>query len=106
MDKLFFFFSFFCLTILPSRADQAIDDLATRLTSKWTQEMVGAKTGGAILKTTNVDPLTGQITAKSVPPSGPAGDNEIFGLWPNVWANSAYDWNHIMSGQDIWTKNP
>jgi hypothetical protein len=151
MDKLLFVFSFFCLTILPSRADQTIDDLATRLTGKWTQEMVGAKTGGAILKITSVDPATGQITAKYNPPGGPAGgkefdvvgwvssappqekrdnvvtisftvslrtygsitsetgylkDNKIFCLWHNVWANSAYDWNHIMSGEDIWTKNP
>ena len=118
---------------------------------KWVQEMVGARTGGAIMNITAVDPATGRITAKYIPPSGPAGgkefdvvgwissappqekadnvitisftvslstygsissetgylkDNKIFAMWHNVRPNTAYDWAHIATGEDIWSKRP
>ena len=125
--------------------------LQNKLVGKWTQEMVGARTGGAILNITAVDPTTGRITGKYVPPSGPAvgkefdvvgwissappqekadnvitvsftislraygsissetgyvKDNKIFAMWHNVRPNAAYDWAHIATGEDIWTKSP
>src|SRR5438270_11452640 len=124
--------------------------LQNKLVGKWTQEMVGARTGGAILNITAVDPATGRITGKYIPPSGPAigkefdvvgwissappqekadnvitvsftislttygsissetgylKDNKIFAMWHNVRPNTAYDWAHIATGEDIWTKN-
>src|SRR5438477_13091591 len=133
-------------------AGEAADiSLATKLTGKWKQEMVGARTSGAIINITKVDPTTGQITGKYIPPSGPAAgkefnatgwvssaplqekadnvvtvsftvslstygsissetgylrDNKIFAMWHNVRANTAYDWAHIATGEDIWTKIP
>src|SRR5438105_12648591 len=51
--------------------------LPNKLTGKWTQEMVGARTGGAILNITAVDPATGRITGKYIPPSGPAIGKEF-----------------------------
>jgi hypothetical protein len=133
-------------------AGEAADSsLATKLTGKWKQEMVGARTGGAIINITKVDPATGQITGKYIPPSGPAAgkefnvvgwvssappqekadnvitvsftvslstygsissetgylkDDKIFAMWHNVRSNTAYDWAHIATGEDIWTKAP
>ena len=119
------------------------------LIGKWIQEMVGARTGGAIINITAVDPATGQITGKYIPPSGPAAgkefnvtgwvssaprqqnadnvvtvaftvslssygsissetgylkDGKIFAMWHNVRPNTTYDWAHIATGEDIWTK--
>jgi hypothetical protein len=124
--------------------------LGDKLLGKWVQEMVGARTGGAIINVTAVDPATGRITGKYIPPSGPAGgkefdvigwissappqekadnvitisftvslstygsissetgylkDNNIFAMWHNVRPNTAYDWAHIATGEDIWTKS-
>ena len=124
--------------------------LGDKLLGKWVQEMVGARTGGAIINVTAVDPATGRITGKYIPPSGPAGgkefdvigwissappqekadnvitisftvslstygsissetgylkDNKIFAMWHNVRPNTAYDWAHIATGEDIWTKS-
>jgi Avidin family len=125
--------------------------LGGKLVGKWTQEMIGARTGGAIINITAVDATTGRITGKYIPPSGPAGgkefdvtgwissaapqekadnvitvsftvslstygsissetgylkDNKIFAMWHNVRPNAAYDWAHIVTGEDIWTKTP
>jgi len=54
--------------------DNALGD---KLLGKWVQEMVGARTGGAIINVTAVDPATGRITGKYIPPSGPAGGKEF-----------------------------
>jgi hypothetical protein len=128
--------------------DKAVLD---NLVGKWVQEMVGARTGGAILHVTAVDPATGRITGKYIPPSGRAAgkefdvvgwissappqekadnvitvaftvtlstygsissetgylkDNKIFAMWHNVRPNTTYDWAHIATGEDIWTKLP
>jgi Avidin family len=127
------------------------DSLAGKLIGKWTQEMIGAHTGGAIINITAVDAATGRITGKYILPSGPAvgkefdvtgwvssappqekadnvvtvsftvslstygsissetgylKDNKIFAMWHNVRPNAAYDWAHIVTGEDIWTKAP
>jgi hypothetical protein len=127
------------------------DSLAGKLIGKWTQEMIGAHTGGAIINITAVDAATGRITGKYIPPSGAAvgkefdvtgwvssappqekadnvvtvsftvslstygsissetgylKDNKIFAMWHNVRPNAAYDWAHIVTGEDIWTKAP
>jgi hypothetical protein len=132
-------------------AAAADDSLPGKLIGKWTQEMIGARTGGAIINITAVDAATGRITGKYVPPSGPAGgkefevtgwvssaspqektdnvvtvsftvslstygsissetgylkDNKIFAMWHNVRPNAAYDWAHIVTGEDVWTKAP
>lgn len=121
----------------------------TDLLGKWTQEMVGARTGGAIINITGVDSRTGQITGKYYPPSGPTAgqefnltgwlssappmekadnvvtiaftvslatygsissetgylkDGKIYAMWHNVRPNTTYDWAHIATGEDIWTK--
>jgi hypothetical protein len=58
----------------------AADDVASfqkYLLGKWTQEMIGARTGGALINITAVDPKTGQITGKYYPPSGPAAGQEF-----------------------------
>ena len=128
-----------------------VTSLQAYLIGKWTQQMIGARTGGAVINITAVDPTTGQITGKYIPPSGPAAgkefnvtgwissapplekadnvvtisftvslstygsissetgylkDNKIFAMWHNVRPNAAYDWAHIVTGEDIWTKNP
>ena|ERR1700681_1395055 len=125
--------------------------LGGKLVGKWTQEMIGARTGGAIINITAVDATTGRITGKYIPPSVLAGgkefdvtgwvssaapqekadnvitvsftvslstygsissetgylkDNKIFAMWHNVRPNAAYDWAHIVTGEDIWTKAP
>ena len=33
-------------------------------------------------------------------------DNKITASWFNIKPNSAYEWDHISTGQDIFTKNP
>jgi Avidin family len=125
--------------------------LPPKFLGKWTQEMVGARTGGAVINITAVDAASGRITGKYIPPSGPAAgkefdllgwvssappmekadnvitvsftvclstygsissetgylkDNKIFAMWHNVRPNAAYDWAHIATGEDIWTKQP
>ena len=143
-----------CCSLLAWSAAFAADDAASAqkyLLGKWTQEMIGARTGGAIINITAVDPKTGQITGKYYPPSGPAKgqefnvtgwissappqpnadnvitiafavslatygsissetgyfkDGKIYGMWFNVRPNTTYDWAHIATGEDIWTKTP
>src|SRR5205085_4516079 len=139
------------LGLCPFAAYGQDTSLQNKLVGKWTQEMVGARTGGAILNITAVDPATGRITGKYIPPSGPAvgkefdvvgwissappqekadnvitvsftislttygsissetgylKDNKIFAMWHNVRPNAAYDWAHIATSEDIWTKSP
>jgi Avidin family len=144
-----------CLTSIfcsaPFAGAGALDpSLAAKLKGKWTQEMIGARTGGAIINITEVDP-NGRITGKYIPPSGPAAgtefdlvgwissapsqekadnvvvvsftvslatygsissetgylkDGKIFAMWHNVRPNAAYDWAHIATGEDVWTKKP
>jgi hypothetical protein len=142
----------FALLFVSNAATAAADDsLAGKFIGKWTQEMIGARTGGAVINITAVDAATGRITGKYVPPSGPAGgkefevtgwvssappqektdnvitvsftvslstygsissetgylkDNKIFAMWHNVRPNAGYDWAHIVTGEDIWTKGP
>src|SRR5205823_4100504 len=33
-------------------------------------------------------------------------DRKIYAMWHNVRPNVAYDWAHIATGEDIWTKMP
>jgi len=148
---LFLCLSFVVLFNLGSGVAATADNpLAEKLVGKWKQEMIGARTGGAIISLTAVDAM-GRISGKYIPPSGPAGgqefdligwissaaaqekadnvitvsftvslsiygsissetgylrDNKIFAMWHNVRANTAYDWAHIATGEDIWTKIP
>jgi len=140
---------FFASDVLVAAAPD--DSLAGKLVGKWTQEMIGARTGGAIINITAVDGATGRITGKYIPPSGPAAgkefdvigwvssappqdktdnvvtvaftvslstygsissetgylkDNKIFAMWHNVRPNAGYDWAHIVTGEDVWTKSP
>lgn len=148
--------SFLCLSLVVlfspgSGIAAALDkSLAEKLVGKWKQEMIGARTGGAIISITAVDAM-GRISGKYIPPSGPAGgqefdligwissaapqekadnvitvsftvslstygsissetgylrDNKIFAMWHNVRPNTAYDWAHIATGEDVWTKVP
>jgi hypothetical protein len=140
------------ITACSLSASRAQDpSLPSKLLGKWTQEMVGARTGGAVINITGVDAATGRVTGKYIPPSGPAvgkefdvvgwissappaekadnvitvsftvslstygsissetgylKDNKIFAMWHNVRPNTAYDWAHIATGEDIWTKAP
>jgi hypothetical protein len=143
-----------CLVILSDpdsgTAASSENPLAEKLVGKWKQEMIGARTGGAIINITAVD-SAGRISGKYTPPSGPAGgkefdvigwissappqekadnvitvsftvslstygsissetgylkDNKIFAMWHNVRPNTAYDWAHIATGEDVWTKVP
>ena len=147
---LFLCLSFVVLFNLGSVAATADNPLAEKLVGKWKQEMIGARTGGAIISIAAVDAM-GRISGKYIPPSGPAGgqefdligwissaaaqekadnvitvsftvslstygsissetgylrDNKIFAMWHNVRANTAYDWAHIATGEDVWTKIP
>jgi len=148
---LFLCLSFVVLFNLGSGVAATADNpLAEKLVGKWKQEMIGARTGGAIISIAAVDAM-GRISGKYIPPSGPAGgqefdligwissaaaqekadnvitvsftvslstygsissetgylrDNKIFAMWHNVRANTAYDWAHIATGEDIWTKIP
>jgi Avidin family len=148
---LFRCLSFVVLFTVGSGIARASDNpLAEKLVGKWKQEMIGARTGGAIINITAVD-ATGRISGKYIPPSGPAGgqefdvigwissaaaqekadnvitvsftvslstygsissetgylrDNKIFAMWHNVRPNTAYDWAHIATGEDVWTKVP
>lgn len=135
----------------PTQGAADAASLPAKLIGKWTQEMIGARTCGAVINITAVDPATGQITGKYIPPSGPAAgkefnltgwissappqekadnvitvsftvslatygsissetgyleNNKIFAMWHNVRPNAAYDWAHIVTGEDIWTKKP
>lgn len=145
----------FCLVVIwtwnSSPATAQDNSLAAKFIGKWTQQMVGARTGGAIIDITSFDSATGLIRGKYIPPSGPAAgkefevigwvssapprdkqdnvitvsfsvslttygsissetgylkDNKIFAMWHNVRPNTAYDWDHVTTGQDIWTRNP
>jgi len=105
---------------------------------------------GAVLNITSVDPDTGFLKGKWIPPSGAAGgkefevvgwvssaqprekldnvitisfsvslttygsitsytgyfkDNKITASWFNIKPNTTYEWDHISTGQDIFTKN-
>ena len=148
---LFLCLSFVVLFSPGSRTAAASDNpLAEKFIGKWKQEMIGARTGGAIINITAVD-SAGRISGKYTPPSGPAGgkefdvigwissaaaqekadnvitvsftvslstygsissetgylrDNKIFAMWHNVRPNTAYDWAHIATGEDVWTKDP
>ena len=148
---LFLCLSFVVLFNLGSGVAATADNpLAEKLVGKWKQEMIGARTGGAIISIAAVDAM-GRISGKYIPPSGPAGgqefdligwissaaaqekadnvitvsftvslsiygsissetgylrDNKIFAMWHNVRANTAYDWAHIATGEDVWTKIP
>jgi hypothetical protein len=153
MNKLFVI-TCYVVVILSFRSGLAASEATSPFSSligKWTQEMVGARTGGAIINITAVDPVTGQITGKYILPSGPAAgkefnvtgwvssappqgnadnvvtvaftvslstygsissetgylkDGKIFAMWHNVRPNTTYDWAHIATGEDIWTKKP
>lgn len=140
------------ISVFSSAAAEPQDtSLGSKLVGKWTQEMIGARTGGAIINISAVDSATGRITGKYIPPSGPAGgkeydvtgwvssappqdkadnvitvsftislsaygsissetgylkENKIFAMWHNVRPNTTYDWAHIVTGEDIWTKSP
>src|SRR5437868_1355202 len=141
----------FSLRLHPLAAAPPDKAVLDNLVGKWVQEMVGARTGAAIIRVTAVDPATGRITGKYIPPSGPAEgkefdvvgwissapaqekadnvitisftvslstygsissetgylrDNKIFAMWHNVRPNTAYDWAHIATGEDVWTKVP
>jgi hypothetical protein len=121
-----------------------------KLIGKWTQHYTGMSLQGAILNITSVDPTTGQLKGKWIPPSGAAGgkefdvigwvssaqprekldnvitisltvslitygsitsytgyfrDNKITASWFNIKPNSTYEWDHISTGQDTFTKN-
>jgi hypothetical protein len=69
---------FFTSDILVAAAPD--DSLAGKFVGKWTQEMIGARTGGAIINITAVDQATGRITGKYIPPSGPAAGKEFEAL--------------------------
>jgi hypothetical protein len=149
------FAHYLCLAVISvfssATAEPPENSLASKLLGKWTQEMIGARTGGAIINITAVDPATGRISGKYIPPSGPAGgkefdvvgwvssappqekadnvitvsftvslstygsissetgylkDNKIFAMWHNVRPNTTYDWAHIATGEDVWTRSP
>jgi hypothetical protein len=139
------------LLIVPASAAPLDDSLKKAVMGKWKQEMVGARTGGAIIEIASLDQATGRLTGTYVPPSGPAAgqrfelvgwissappqekadnvrtiaftvslaaygsissetgylkDGKIYAMWHNVRPNAAYDWAHIATGEDIWTKMP
>src|SRR2546421_10734517 len=48
-----------------------------KLIGKWTQHYTGISLQGAILNITSVDPTTGQLRGKWIPPSGAAGGKEF-----------------------------
>lgn len=151
MKKTLFLSGFsFVLIFALNSSDAAPSDnpLAEKLIGRWKQEMIGARTGGAIINITAVD-ANGRITGKYIPPSGPAvgkefdltgwissappqekadnvttvaftvslstygsissetgylKDGKIYAMWHNVRPNTAYDWAHIATGEDVWTK--
>ena len=89
MNKRLFCWFALTVSLIPYSTARSADDrsaLPSKLIGQWTQEMVGARTGGAIINITAVDPTTGQITGKYIPPSGPAAGKEF-----NVvgWISSA-----------------
>lgn len=140
-----------CLAFTGLGASPVDDNLKNQLLGKWKQEMVGARTGGAIVEITSVDQKSGRLTGSYMPPSGPAEgqhfdvvgwvssappvekadnvvtiafsvsltaygsistetgylkDGKVYAMWHNVRPNAAYDWAHIATGEDIWTKVP
>src|SRR5207248_9033342 len=75
--SLFLCLSFVVLFSVGSGVAASSDNpLAEKLVGKWKQEMIGARTGGAIISITTVD-ATGRISGKYIPPSGPAGGKEF-----------------------------
>jgi hypothetical protein len=139
------------LVALPAQAGPIDQSLKNAVLGKWKQEMVGARTGGAIIEIASLDQETGRLTGTYVPPSGAAvgqrfdlvgwissappqekadnvttvaftvslaaygsissetgylKDGKIYAMWHNVRPNAAYDWAHIATGEDIWTKMP
>jgi hypothetical protein len=59
-----------------SRGDAQDPSIQTRLAGKWTQHYTGMSLEGATLNITSVDSLSGRLSGKWVPPSGPAGGKE------------------------------
>lgn len=139
------------LVIVPGYAAPIDESLKNAVVGEWKQEMVGARTGGAIIEIASLDQATGRLSGTYVPPSGPAvgqrfelvgwissappqekadnvitvaftvslaaygsissetgyiKDGKIYAMWHNVRPNAAYDWAHIATGEDIWTKMP
>lgn len=137
--------------VVPASGAPVDDSLKKSVMGKWKQEMVGARTGGAIIEIASVDQATGRLAGTYVPPSGPAvgqrfelvgwissappqekadnvttiaftvslaaygsissetgylKDGKIYAMWHNVRPNATYDWAHIATGEDIWTKVP
>jgi len=142
-----------CFAVIGSLSQSQAQDtsIPAKLTGKWIQHYSGISLEGANLIITSVDSLSGRISGKWIPPSGPAGgrefevigwvssapprekadnvitisfsvslttygsitsytgyfkDNKITASWFNIKPNSAYEWDHISTGQDIFTKNP
>jgi hypothetical protein len=80
MNKQLFCWFALAASLIPYSTVHSADDLSalpSKLIGKWTQEMVGARTGRAIINIAAVDPTTGQITGKYIPPSGPAAGKEF-----------------------------
>src|SRR5438309_9273728 len=48
------------------------DNLKNAIMGRWKQEMVGARTGGAIIEISSLDQASGRLSGTYVPPSGPA----------------------------------
>ena len=111
------------LVVVRGYAAPIDDNLKNAIVGKWKQEMVGARTGGAIIEIASVDQATGRLTGTYAPPSGPAvGQRFELAGWissapPQEKADNvntiaftvslaAYDWAHIATGEDIWTKMP
>src|SRR6202011_3032594 len=71
----------FCLVLVKtgdsSQTKAQDNSLAARFIGKWTQQMVGARTGGAVINITSIDAATGLIKGKYIPPSGPAAGKEF-----------------------------
>jgi hypothetical protein len=141
----------FSFVLVSATAAPIDENLKKAVMGKWKQEMVGARTGGAIIEIASLDQATGRMIGTYVPPSGPAvgqrfeligwissappqekadnvttiaftvslatygsissetgylKDGKIYAMWHNVRPNTTYDWAHIATGEDIWTKIP
>jgi len=154
MNKKTLFLLALCFVMIwgggSKRADAQDTSMANKLVGKWTQHYTGMKLEGAVLTITSVDPSTGAIKGKWVPPSGAGNgkefdvtgwvssapfrekldnvvtisftvnitvygsmtsytgyfkDNKITVSWFNVKPVSTYEWDHISTGQDYFTKN-
>lgn len=122
-------------------------ELQSLLLGSWTN--LSQEKGAATMTITSVDPSTGEIRGKYVPPSGPAvgkefgvvgwvsfappvanqhnvvtvtfstslttygslatwtgyiKDGKIVANWLNSRPNSGYEWDHLTTGQDTWTR--